>query len=332
MNNNRRYKCQFILTGFSAYAKKRIIEIKVKDNRGIKGDTAEIIFDDRDHQLEFPPLGKKFQVSLGYKGHMTYMGIFEINKVILKEGPKITLTVIGSPIYLVNSTIKNPTTKKFPQKTIGTIFNEIAKKNGYKLECDPSICAIFLDHIVQRKESDLSFMTRLADENDAYLKITDGKIKVFPKNKKLGEIIFNRGQAKHQISISGFATVIPTTITMELAERTRYTGVEVKFHDKDKNKSTEILVGSNQNVYQDSRVYESYSVAKRIASARLSTLQRNVGILKQFSTPGDGNIKAGMTAMLIGFRTEISSEFHIKEAVHTMNASGYITTGSGDQG
>jgi phage protein D len=327
-----KYKCKFIISGISNIAAKRVIEIKVKDHRGIKGDTASITFDDRDYMLKIPSIGQKFEVHLGYEGSLVRMGAFEVNKIIIKESPKCTITAIGSSIFLKKSQLKNPTTKKFSEKTIGAILSYIAKKNGYSLKCDPSICSIYLDHIVQRKESDMSFITRLVDENDAYLKISNNEIRVFPKNKEMGRIIFNKTEVKSQISISGLVTNVPTSIEWVISERTNYTGVKVKFHDKDKNKSTNILVGSEKNVYEDSRVYESYVVAKRIAGSRLASLQRGTGILRSFTTPGDGNIIAGMTGVLVGFRPEIGPSFQIKEAIHTMNSGGYATTGNGDHG
>lgn len=324
-------KCNFDIPEFNQELKNRVLEIIVKDYQGIDADRANVVIDDKHYRIPLPELDTKFSVYLGYNDKIKRCGTYYISEVIYREDPERTIEIIGMPFKTIPTNLTTPETHEFKEKTMGKIFSEIAKKFNHTLQCDPNFCNIYMDHVTQRRESASNFLTRLADQYDFYVKITDGKINVFPKNIPTGFISFSKSK-DDQISISGAVVTVISRFSWRKSTRMQYSGVRTKFKHPGKKGDQEVLIGSAKKVYEDDAVYISKAEAERIGKAKLDTLLRSTGVLESFELPGDPNVIAGLTGFFeYGFKPEMDPYFQVKEVTHTMNASGYRITGRGDK-
>lgn len=327
--------CKFKITGLSSQAVKRVISIDVTDSQGEHADTVTIKLDDRDYRLQFPELGLEMKVFLGYKTDkktkLVDMGLFELQKITHTETAKggCYITLKATSFFYLKNTFKDPKSGKFEDKTLKEIFGIIANRNGYKLDIDPSIGSIYENHISQSRESDINLITRICDQYNAFAKVANKTIFIYPKSKSTGNIIITK-KREMQTSISGLVLTLASSLTWEKNKRTQYDGVEISFQNTDDKKIEKVLVGGKKNVYEDKRTFTSRKKAREVAAAKLATLNRN-GLIKDLKTIGDGNIKAGMDGILIGFKPGINNRFHIKEVKSTMNDRGFVTSITGDQ-
>ncbi|MET3560846.1 phage protein D [Bartonella japonica] len=157
-----------------------VLSIEITDEAENKSDRITIELDDRVREcdngfLDIPLIGTVISVTLGYEGGKTRaMGAYLIDEISVSSPPQ-SLNVTGRAASM-NTSYRTPKSQSYHQQTLGSIVQEIAKRNGYIPKVDPSLAKIVVRHIDQTAESDMAFATRLAGEYDAVAKPVDGKL------------------------------------------------------------------------------------------------------------------------------------------------------------
>jgi uncharacterized protein len=330
-------KCDYLITGLGALANERVTAISIADEQGNKGDKATITLDDRDFMLAAPPIGQIFSVSIGYTGAdaipLQQIGTYQLDErsYTLDSGSGKTIQISGNAQHHVGNSIKAPRTETYEEKTLFEIFGYLAVRNGYIPNITAKIGANYYDHIVQESQSDLAFISEVADKHDGYLKFENGKMSIKSRNETEGEVTL-LGKAMGQIPIGqGAMLTVPSNVRFTESSRTNYKSCLVHWNNEDKGERLSETIGSGEAQYEIKNAFQNKPLALVGGSAKLEQLARGTGEIS-FTVPGDPGIKAGIKLIVPGgFRQEMTGEYIIRSVTHTMNSSGYITSGSGDR-
>ncbi|WP_413154868.1 phage late control D family protein [Bartonella sp. cb54] len=157
-----------------------VLSIEITNEAEDKSNRITIELDDRARAndngfLDIPLIGTVISISLGYEGGAVRdMSTYLIDEISVSSPPQ-TLSVTGRAAAM-NTSYRTPKSQSYHQKTLGSIVQEIATRNGYTAKVDPTLAKIVVRHIDQTAESDMAFAARLAAEYDAVAKPVDGKL------------------------------------------------------------------------------------------------------------------------------------------------------------
>ena len=193
-----------------------------------------------------------------------------------------------------------------------------------EIAIDADMASIYYDHLDQSEESDINFVTRIAEKHDAFAKFQDQKLQVRPRDKTNG-LIFIKKESKTQLSIGGLVVTVATSLTATSASRNKYQSVKAYWHDLDQAHRTAEVIGAGEPQWQMKSTFETQGKAKQAAEAKLKQLQRGTGTLDSLTCPGNPAIRAEMDLLLVGFRPDVNYKWVVTSATHTMDNSGYKT-------
>lgn len=155
-----------------------ISSITIKDEVGTKADEVTIEVSNRDRALKKPKRGTRLEPSIGYVGEtLKLMGRYTVDGVSIREG-RMIIKAYG---FDALGKIKSTGDGVYNDVTLGDIVRKVASKNGLTAKVSPEF-EKSRRQIIQQNESDLSFLNRLAKENNATLKAQGSEILFVPKN------------------------------------------------------------------------------------------------------------------------------------------------------
>lgn len=321
----------FKITGLSDAANDRVLSINIQDNAGIEGDNVTITLDDRDYEMTWIPPGTRIDVFLGYdKTGLVHMGHYEVDEAQHKESQAAQVVIKGNAQYhSEKSGIKKPVTQPWDEQSLASIVGAIAARNGYGAEIDPEVAAFYYDHLDQDQESDIHFLSRLAEKHDCYVKLQDGKLLFMSRERTTGAVTVEKNTQTQWTDV-GWRT-IGTDLSATVNLRQKYNSVRTHWIDKESNECVYEVAGSGEPQFDVRRSYEHRGQAKMAAEKKLKRLARGEGQIDSLSLPGDPNIRAEMELSLVGFRPEICAMQWITTRVtHSYDNGGYKTSLSAD--
>lgn len=136
--------------------------------------------------------GKKIQVTIIAENWDGNGGMEELNCGTFeqtgkrREGQPSTISVEGTSVPLSAPVRREKHTRPWEETTMQAIVSDIAGRGGlslvWELDDDPQ-----LDRADQRQQSDLAYLTRLAKDHGASVKVSDNKLVVFSEEKYEGK-------------------------------------------------------------------------------------------------------------------------------------------------
>lgn len=292
-----------------------LISLVVTDEAGIKSDTVEIEFDDRE-RLPSPTKGAEIKVWLGYEPEPVYMGRFAVDEWE-RRGPVRTLRISAKAAALTTA-IRAAKSRSWHDLDLGDIVDTIAGEHGLQVKMHDEMRAIHLDHIDQQSESDLGFMTRLAKRSGATFKLADGNL-IFAK--KAAKTLPS-GQEKEKIELR--PGDVSTWSATDCA-RGECGSVICFWMDRDAGKRTKVVVGEGDPAHQDRKLYATEAEALAAAQAQFGTLNRGQ---KRIEIDGPGNPAVYAEAMLSlrNFDQDVDGEYIVKGVRHSLDEGGFLTS------
>ena len=144
-----------------------------------------------------PKFGDELKVYLGYKDlNLTYLGSFKVqtSTITNKESMQITATGVD-----FGSELKVKKSREFIETTLKNIIETIASEHLLKPVCDVNIN---ISYIAQHDQSDLSFLQKIAADNQLIFSIKDNNLVcVSKKQEKIKyTILFNKKAYEKQDS------------------------------------------------------------------------------------------------------------------------------------
>lgn len=296
--------------------KSRLVSMHITDEAGVISDTAVIHLDDRDSLFEIPRTGAKLNILLGYKetGIMP-MGDYIVNEITIQGSPQALK--IKSHAADLKQSLKEQVFNEWHQITLNDLVEKIAGNHGYKAKVAAEFANIMISHIDQAAESDMHFLTRLAQIYGAIAKPAGGYL-----------LFVSKGKAK---SVTGKTlstiTLTPRDITswqVRFNERNQYGSVIAYWYDYEKAETMTEKMGNQEPSYILRDIYANSDLAQSAASAKLNQLMSGAATLN-ITMPGSPELFAEAKINLLGFHKGVYGEWIINKAEHVIDNLGYRT-------
>ncbi|MDN4366811.1 phage late control D family protein [Citrobacter portucalensis] len=320
---------------------KRLMSLKLTDNRGFEADQLDLELDDADGQIVLPRRGAVISLALGWKGQALFpKGSFTVDEIEHAGAPdRLTIRARSADF---RETLNTRREKSWHQTTVGDVVKDIAARHNLTMALGKDLSNKALDHLDQTNESDASFLMKLARQYGAIFSVKDGNL-----------LFIRQGQGK---TASGKPLPV-ITITRKtgdshrfsLADRGAYTGVIASWlHTREpakkettgvkRRKTTttpkepeakqgDYLVGTDENVLVLNRTYANRANAERAAKMQWERLQRGVASFSLQLAEGRADLYTEMPVKVSGFKQPIDeAEWTITTLTHTVSADSGFTT------
>ncbi|EOW9834389.1 phage late control D family protein [Klebsiella pneumoniae] len=318
----------------------RIISLELTDNRGFEADELTIAIDDSDGLIELPPRGAELSVSLGWQGEpLVYKGVYTVDEVA-HSGPPDRLEITArSADFRDEFNVKREVS--WHDVTVERIVSAIARRYKLTPVISGQLMSAEIDHADQTQESDMSFLTRMADLLGAIATIKNGSLLfILP-----GGGVSANGKALPQFAITRSSG---DRHSFRIADRDAYTGVQAYWLDLEFGKKKKVTVkarkkktqkkprssaregdyiaGEDGNVFVLRTTYSSETAAQRAAAAKWQQLKRGAAEFTMTLACGRADLYPEMHGTVSGFKTDINDQdWIIAKATHTIDDGGFKT-------
>ncbi len=317
---------------------RRCMNLSMTDNRGFEADQLTLTLDDADGMLALPPRGAVLTLMLGWMGEpLVNKGRFIIDE-IAHEGPPDTLSITArSADFREEFNVKREVS--WHDVTVERVVSAIAHRYQLQPCISEMLMSIEIDHADQTEESDMSFLTRMADMLGAIATVKNGRLLfilpgggVTADGKALPSFHLQRSDGDgHRFRI---------------ADRQAYTGVRAywldlnvgkkrkvsirqrntKKRDKSSSRDGSYMTGAEGNVYVLRKTYQNEEAAKRAAAAKWQQLQRGAAEFSITLARGRADLYPEMHGQVVGFKPTIDNQdWIIAKAEHVVDGNGFTT-------
>ncbi|WP_440863351.1 phage late control D family protein [Symbiopectobacterium purcellii] len=319
----------------------RLMSLSLTDNRGFDADQVTISLDDTDGLLGLPSRGAEIALSIGWMGEpLIYKGLYTVDE-IAHEGPPDVLNITArSADFRDEFNVKREVS--WHDVTVERVVSAIAHRYGLKAQISDMLMSIEIDHADQTQESDMSFLTRMAEMLGAIATVKNGALLfILP-----GGGVTASGKALPSFSITRSSG---DGHRFRIADRDAYTGVRAYWLDlnfgkkkkvsvkrrktqakpkkeKSSSREGEYMEGADGNVYVLRKTYQNETATKRAAAAKWQQLQRGAAEFSITLARGRADLYPEMHGTVTGFKAEIDNqEWIISRAEHVIDGSGFTT-------
>ncbi|MGM3175055.1 contractile injection system protein, VgrG/Pvc8 family [Dickeya lacustris] len=330
----------------------RLISLSLHDEMGFESDQLSLEIDDSDNKVIMPARGEKIAIKIGWKGKtLVDKGTFIVDQVTHSGAPdRISLTARSVNF---RGDFNTPRDGWYDETTLGDIARTIAERYSLIPSLEEPLAKTKITHEDQSKESDLSFLCRLAKKYGGTVAIKDATLRLYvagsgttADGKKVSTYLIERRDGdSHSFSI---------------ADRIANTAVSANWHDSKEAKThsvkisrkrssqpstasqhpdarsssqptlplpTDYLAGDKESLQTLQTVYASKDEATQAALGRWRETQRNTATFSLMLAKGMENLKPGALVNVKGFKYVIDAQpWIIKRLTHTISGNGFVTS------
>ena len=318
----------------------KLISLELTDNRGFNADELTISVDDSQGDIALPPRGAELSVSLGWQGEpLIYKGIYIVDEVS-HSGPPDRIDITARSADFRNEfNVKREVS--WHDVTVERIVSAIAHRYKLKPIISEQLMSAEIDHADQTQESDMSFLTRMADILGAIATVKNGCLLfILP-----GGGVSANGKALPEFAITRSSG---DRHSFRIADRDAYTGVQAYWLDLDFGKKKKVTVrkrkkttekkprsssrdgdyiaGEDGNVFVLRTTYSSEIAAQRAAAAKWQQLQHGAAEFNLTLAYGRADLYPEMHGTVTGFKEAIDNQdWIIAKATHSIDDNGFQT-------
>lgn len=318
----------------------RIISLELTDNRGFEADELTIVIDDSDGLIELPPRGAELSVSLGWQGEpLVYKGVYTVDEVA-HSGPPDRLEITArSADFRDEFNVKREVS--WHDVTVERIVSAIARRYKLTPVISEQLMNAEIDHADQTQESDMSFLTRMADLLGAIATIKNGCLLfilpgggVSANGKALPEFAITRSSGdRHSFRIAdrdAYTGVQAYWLDLEFGKKKKVTVKARKKKNERKPRSSsregDYIAGEDGNVFVLRTTYASETAAQRAAAAKWQQLKRGAAEFNMTLARGRADLYPEMHGTVSGFKADINNQdWIIAKATHSIDDGGFKT-------
>ena len=305
----------------TALIAQRLISINITDETGLVSDTCEILLDNREDILEIPPRGANLEISLGYEDKpLTKMGNYIVDDVEVSAPPaqmRITGKASNTLDKNLSKKIKAPKSKSWHHYTLVGIITAIASNHGFKAAIDEYFKQIYISHIDQTDESDISFLNSLAKNYGAFVKLSLGRLLFFRK----GTSVSSSGKELPTIKLS---TKEISDWKLRVSDMEKFGKVIAKWHNFATGKEENVFAGLGDPAYTMRYKFVSADRALEAAKAKLAEFKRGAENLN-FSTAGNPTLCAENKILITDNKYLKNKNWIITSVNHYLSDQGFTT-------
>lgn len=299
-------------------------EVSYTDNHHGEVDEIDVTVQDKDGKWKGswkPEAGDEMSLTIfNGKGGVLPAGEFELDEPDAfgdRGGDSMIMRGLAAPI---SKDLRTEKTRAFENQSLSAVVNRVAGEAGLSVEGE--IENLQFKRITQRRERDLEFLTRLAEDTGHYFSVR-GKRAIFTSIKSVD------GQGPALVILHSM--VGTSLISYRLREQTHetYSSAKVSYLDRDKKeavtaeekddkvKTADVLKVSGERV-------ENPANAKALAKSRLhfKNRKRRSGTIVMVGTTA---LVAGVVVQMADFG-QYSGRYLVERSTHTMTRGGYTTS------
>lgn len=318
----------------------KLISLELTDNRGFNADELTISVDDSQGDIALPPRGAELSISLGWQGEpLIYKGIYIVDEVSHSGPPDRIDITARSADFRDEFNVKREVS--WHNVTVERVVSAIAHRYKLKPIISEQLINAEIDHADQTQESDMSFLTRMADILGAIATVKNGCLLfILP-----GGGISANGKALPEFAITRSSG---DRHSFRIADRDAYTGVQAYWLDLNFGKKKKVTVrkrkktaekkprsssregdyiaGEDGNVFVLRTTYSSEIAAQRAAAAKWQQLQRGAAEFNLTLAYGRADLYPEMHGTVTGFKEAIDNQdWIIAKATHSIDDNGFQT-------
>lgn len=322
----------------------RLVSLTLTDNRGFEADMVELVIDDADQQVALPKRGAQIDIALGWKGEqLINKGHFTVDEISHTGPPDQLIVTARSADFRDTFNVKRE--YSWHDITVGKVVASIASRYDLKAGVSEDLGKIEIDHADQTSESDISFLTRMAEKLGAITTIKNGMLLFMHP----GRAVSQSGKLLPAITITRASG---DKHSFRVADRDAYTGVTAYWLDLNygkpqktsvrrkrktatppkvktpasSSKEGNYLEGVEGNVFVMRETFKTERAARRAAAARWSKLQRGAAEFTMTLARGRADLFPELPAVMQGFKPEIDqADWIITQVTHTIGDNGFTT-------
>ncbi|SFU79893.1 phage late control D family protein [Halomonas korlensis] len=297
----------------------RLMRLRLTDRRGLEADQLDITLSDHDGRLALPPHGAELTLALGWQdAGLVERGSFIVDEVEHSGAPDVV--VIRARSANMRRQLPGKRSQSWHEVTLGEIVTTIAARHDLTPAIGQLLEGVYLEHLDQTDESDLHFLTRLAEQHDAIATIKAGRLLFMPA-----------GQGS---TVSGRA-IAPVTLRRHHgdghryieADRDAYTGVLAYWHDPDAAERREVIAGSDENLKRLRHTYASEDAAVNAAKSEWQRIQRGGAECSLNIAEGRPDLYPETPVRLEGFKATIdATPWLITNVTHDLTDTAYTSS------
>lgn len=341
----------------TANLSRRLVSLTMTDNRGFEADQLDIELDDSDGLVAMPARGAVLSLFFGWQGTaLMGKGQFTVDEIEHRGAPD-TLTIRARSADFRGS-LNSRREASYHDTTLGAVVKQIAQRNKLVASLARDFAEITIPHIDQSQESDIKFLTRLAERNGAEVSVKAGKLLflkagrgVTASGKPIPMIVIERSDGdRHQFTIAdrnAYSGVTanwlhtkgpqPKKQKVKLQRKPKAQHLRALQHPKARpttpkaikppeERQGEYLAGEADNVLALTTVYATKAQAMRAAQAKWDKLQRSVAEFSINLAIGRADLYPETPVTLKGFKSVIDQQtWIITKVTHNLGDNGYTT-------
>jgi hypothetical protein len=297
----------------------RLISLRLTDRRGMEADQLDLTLSDHDGRLALPPRGAELQLAIGWHGEgLVERGTYIVDEVEHSGSPdQVSIRARSADM---RGDLPGKRSRSWDELTLEQIIETIAGQHALEPIIGQSYRGALVEHIDQTEESDLHFLTRLAERFDAVATV---------KAKRL--LFVAAGQA---LTASGLE--IPTlTLTRRDGDQHRYTttdrdsysGVVAKWHDPNDAEPHDVIAGADDNPKRLRPTYANQADALAAAGGEWQRIQRGHAEFSMMLAEGDPRLMPETPVRLRGWKEEIdATPWIVTEVTHDLSDGGFTSS------
>lgn len=287
-------------------------------------DEIDVTVQDRDGRWKGswkPEAGDTMQLTIfDGRGGVLPCGSFELDEPDAegdRGGDRMVMRGLAAPI---SKELRTEKTRAFEKQSLSAIVGRVAGEAGLSLE--GQIDNLTFERITQRRERDLEFLTRLAEDTGHYFSVR-GSRAIFTN--------FASVDGQNAALTVRHAAIATTLVSYKLREQTHdtYSSAKASYLDRDRKETvtaeeTDAKVRTGDTLKISGERVESPANARALAKSRLhfANRKRRSGSIEMV---GEVRLVAGAVIDMADFG-QYSGRYLVDSSTHTMTRGGYTSS------
>ncbi|HCN8801724.1 TPA: phage late control D family protein [Escherichia coli] len=317
----------------------RVISIGLTDNRGFEADQLTLELDDSTGDIALPGRGVELSLWLGWTGEaLVFKGVYTVDEVT-HAGPPDRITVTArSADFREEFNVKREVS--WHDVTVERVVSAIASRYDLKAQISDMLMNIEIDHADQTQESDMSFLTRMAEMLGAIATVKNGSLLfIVPgggftaSGKPIPSIEITRSSGdRHRFRIAdrdAYTGVRAYWLDLNFGKKKKVSvrrRASTKKADKSSSREGDYIEGADGNVFIMRKTFQNEDAARRAAAAKWQQLQRGAAEFSISLARGRAELYPEMHATVTGFKPDIDvQDWIISKVQHDVDSNGLTT-------
>lgn len=318
----------------------RVISISLTDNRGFEADQLTLELDDSAGDVALPGRGVELSLWLGWMGEaLIFKGVYTVDEVA-HDGPPDRITVTArSADFREEFNVKREVS--WHDVTVERVVSAIAKRYDLKAQISDILMGVEIDHADQTQESDMSFLTRMAEMLGAIATVKNGSLLfIVPgggftaSGKPIPSIEITRNSGdRHRFRVAdrdAYTGVRAYWLDLDFGKKKKVSvkrrKASAKKTDKSSSREGDYIEGAEGNVYIMRKTFQNEQAATRAAAAKWQQLQRGAAEFSITLARGRADLYPEMHSTVTGFKPDIDAQdWIISKVQHDVDSNGFTT-------